>query len=207
MPRGPILRLRPFGSEPPASGRGPRAKGIALRRALEHLQELHGPTAIARATADFPEELATAVSYGSISASSWYPIDWLSAIHKALCRLSNAGPELSRTIGRRSAERNFTTVHRAFISVLSPEFIIARATRVFSSYYDTGQMRIVESRPGMSHAMWTGCKGFDRNLWEGTIGHCEGAMMLTGVENIRMRVDRGGSDNDDYMEATAFWTK
>lgn len=156
---------------------------------------------------DFPEVLATAVRYGSLSASSWYPIEWLCALHTALCRLSNAGPELSRSIGRLSAKRNFTTVHRAFISVLSPEFVIARAARVFSSYYDTGTMRIVESRPGRSKASWTGCKGFDRNLWEGTIGHCEGALMLTGVANIRIKVERGGTDHDDYMDAIAFWTK
>lgn len=203
----PLLRLRRFSSFPPEPARGPRAKGIALRRTLEHLLELHGPTALERVASDFPEELSTAVSYGSISASSWYPIEWLSALHKALCLLSNAGPELSRSLGRRSAERNFTTVHRAFISVLSPEFVIARAARVFSTYYDTGQMRIVESRAGMSHATWTGCKGFDANLWEGTIGHCEGALLLTGVANIRVRVDRGGTDNDDFMDATAFWTK
>ncbi|HEY6558796.1 MAG TPA: hypothetical protein VI072_16040 [Polyangiaceae bacterium] len=178
-----------------------------MRRALEHLQELHGPTALDRVTPDFPEDLATAVRYGSLSASSWYPIEWLCALHSALCRLSNAGPELSRSIGRLSAKRNFTTVHRAFISVLSPEFVIARAARVFSSYYDTGQMRIVESRPGRSKASWTGCKGFDRNLWEGTIGHCEGALTLTGVANIRIKVERGGTENDDYMDAIAFWTK
>jgi hypothetical protein len=171
------------------------------------MQELHGVGAVERISADLPPELATAVQYGSISVGSWYPLEWLCALHAALCKLSNAGPELSRSLGRRSAQLNFTTVHKAFISVLSPEFVIARAPRVFASYYDTGQMRIVESRPGMSRALWTGCKGFDRNLWQGTIGHCEGALMLSGVDNFRVRVDRGGNDNDDYMDATAFWTK
>jgi hypothetical protein len=202
-----MFSLKPSTSMPPASGRAPRVKGLAIRRALEHLERLNGPDQLERAHRDFPDELATSARYGRIAVSSWYPLEWLRTVHAALRRMGNAGPELPRSLGRRSAYLNFKSVHRAFIAVLSPEFLIARAPRVFASYYDTGSMTIVESRSGMTHAIWSGCAGFDRNLWEGTLGHCEGALDLAGAGNIRMKIENGGNETDDYMEAIAFWTE
>jgi hypothetical protein len=120
--------------------------------------------------------------------------------------VTGSGPELSRKFGRRTGQVNFTTVHRVFLSVLSPEWVLKRAARMFRLYVQHGDMEIVSSRAGMAHAVFRDCRGFDRSIWEATLGQCEAVLALCGAKNIRLRVESGGGDGDSHCDVTAYWT-
>jgi hypothetical protein len=181
-------------------------KAIALRRLLENAERELGESAVERIIERLPEELREKVRYGAVLGGGWIPIAWLRLMHKAVREEANAGPELPRRFGRSAAKANFTTVHRAFLRVLSPEFVLSRASRIFGQYVQKGEMRIVESRPGMARAVFSGCAGYDHNIWEATIGQCEGVLELCGAKNIRMRIHSGGRDGDDHLDASAYYT-
>ena len=81
--------------------------------------------------------------------SVWYPMSLLLNLMRAADSVHGAAqPELPRQMGRASAEAGVRGVYRIFFKVGSPQFIISRAARVFASYYDTGRISVVESRPG-----------------------------------------------------------
>ena len=55
-------------------------------------------------------------------------------------------------MGRASAEYGLSTVYRIFCKIGSPQFIISRGSRVFSSYYQQGSLEVTESGPGFANA-------------------------------------------------------
>lgn len=55
---------------------------------------------------------------------------------------------MAQALGALSAEDGLTTLDRIFFKFGSPDFILARAARVWSTYWDSGQMSVVVSEPG-----------------------------------------------------------
>jgi hypothetical protein len=181
-------------------------KGIALRRLMENCEHFYGADAARRVLERLPEPVGNAVRFGRVVPGGWYPIAWLKTMHKVVQEVTGTGPEVSRKFGRRTGQLNFTTVHRVFLSVLAPEWVMKRAARMFRLYVERGDMRVVDSRDGMARAVFRGCRGFDRSIWEATLGQCEAVLALCGAKNIRMRIESGGGDGDDDCEAIAYWT-
>jgi hypothetical protein len=181
-------------------------KAIALRRLLENAEREFGRSAVERIVERLPSELRNQVRYGAVLGAGWIPIKWVRLMHKAIRDETNAGPDLPRRFGRSAAKANFTTVHRAFLRVLSPEFVLGRASRIFATYVQKGEMRIIESRPGMVRATFSCCAGYDQNIWEATLGHCEGVLELCGATNIRVHIHAGGRDADEHLDVSVYYT-
>jgi len=79
-------------------------------------------------------------------------------------------------------------VYKIFFKVGSPEFIISRAARVFSSYYDTGELRIAESGPGRAVAELVGFEGGAPQFCERIFGWpSKGPRGFSGVVPKRQR--------------------
>lgn len=183
-----------------------QVKAIAIYRLLENTREVYGAEAHERVVNRLPEELAKKARYGLLVPTAWVPISWVRATHAAIRKEEEASPDTPRQFGRRAGKMNFTTVHRAFLRVLAPEWVIARASRVYGQYVSAGTMRIVESKSGMVRAVFEGCVGYDRNIWQSTIGQCEAVLELCGARNVRVRIHEGGEDGDEHLELSAFWT-
>ena len=106
-------------------------------------------------------------------------------------------PTLVRSMGRASCDYGLTTVYKVFFKIGSPEFIIGRAARVFSSYYDTGELCILETRPGRCLAELRGFEGGAPQFCERIFGWMQRTLELAGAKNLRPRHDvcvhRGGA--------------
>jgi hypothetical protein len=198
------LRTSNSPSEPSSEG-VPHIKGIAIRRLLENVEHFYGDATVRQVVQAMPDDLRHRVQYQQIISGGWYPITWLRSVHVAVREVTQSGPEVARKFGYRAATQNFTTFHRVFLAVLSPEFVLRRAARIFNLYVQRGQMKIAESRHGMARAVFRGCALFDASIWESTIGQCEAVLSLCGAKNIRMHVNDGGGDAD-FLDVTAYWT-
>jgi hypothetical protein len=69
-----------------------------------------------------------------------------------------------------------------------------------------GKVSTVEARQGYSHARWSGCTGFDENMWTEIMGSCVQLLEIGGAKHVRARVLSGGLDGMDHMEAAAHWS-
>lgn len=183
-----------------------RVKGICFRDFLVVLEEEVGADGRARVVAQLRPEVGEALTYGGVVRGGWYDIEWYAHLHRVAARVADR-PDLARRVGQRSTYMDLTAgVYRVFARVASPEFVIRRAPALFNSYYERGAMQVTVSRAGMAQARWSGCRGFDRNLWWDLFGGCEGALTACGAENIRVRVVSGGGDGDEAAVVEARWT-
>jgi uncharacterized protein (TIGR02265 family) len=161
-----------------------QVKGTAVQSSARYVRERFGEEALAGVLAALPEEDRTPLA--SVLPSSWYPMEaFLRFMQEAKRQLGGSEPEVLRNMGRASAEYGVTGVYKIFFKVGSPEFIIGRATGVFSSYYDTGRIAVVESRSGRTVVEMTGLEGSAPEFCERIYGWMHRTLELAGAKNLR----------------------
>ncbi|CAN5750873.1 hypothetical protein BH11MYX4_BH11MYX4_07290 [soil metagenome] len=183
----------------------PSTKGQTFRSFVRALGKLRGDAVVEGTLARAPQEVRDALgAAGKILPSGWYPIRWLTELHKAAALATGGGLALSRAIGREATAADYRGIYRFFAVVLSPEGILSRAPRAFSLTWDTGDASVVESRPRHIVIEFSGCVGFNAWLWEVVIGASTALLELGGAKNIEIRVVAGGGDAPE-MRMEARW--
>ncbi len=186
-------------------GRG-RCKGIPLKAIHANTGRLFGEKAQRALLEQVPSELREALSYGRIVASGWYPLSWLSAMHREAQVVTGSGGELSRRFGYLGAKESFSGVYQVFIGLMNPSFVISKTAVAFGKYYEIGHAESTLRSRGHAELRFQGCDGFDANLWLAVFGACEAVLELSGGRNIRVRVLEGGGDGETHATLGAYWT-
>jgi uncharacterized protein (TIGR02265 family) len=181
-----------------------RVKGTAVQSSLRYVRERFGEEALRAVLAALPAEEAAPLA-GAL-ASSWYPMEsFLRFMREAKRQLSPREPEVVRNMGRASCEYGVTGVYKIFFKVGSPEFIIGRAARVFSSYYDTGQLTVPESRDGRAVAEIEGLEGGAPEFCERILGWMERTLELAGAKRLRSAHSRCVHRGDPVCRFEGDW--
>ena len=161
-----------------------QVKGTAVLSSLRYVRERFGEEPLALVLAALPAE--DAALCGGVLASSWYPMPaFLRFMQEAERQLGAQEPNLVLEMGRASCDYGITGVYKIFFKVGSPEFIIRRAARVFSSYYDTGRLEVVESEDGRCVVELRGLEGSARQFCERIYGWAQRTLELAGAKNLR----------------------
>jgi uncharacterized protein (TIGR02265 family) len=185
----------------------PRVKGVAFRTVDVCFAELRGDELHARAQKLMSSELADAFGRGLILAASWYPIGWYRETLRAFRAANNEGFELVRQIGYQSVRRDMVGTYKMmFARILSPQMLLSLAQRIFSTYYDTGESRVIESRRGHCVMRLHQCLGWDANMFQEIHGSSTALLELAGAKDVRIHIRQGGRDNDVDAEYEAVWT-
>jgi hypothetical protein len=179
-------------------------KGVSFRAFLRFLEERE-PASVPATLARLEPELAGALRQGLVFTGNWYPLRWYRALHAAAQGATGCGLELAHDKGFAGVTADLSGIYRMFLAVVSPEFVIRRAAKLFSTYYDTGAMTVLASERGRARARWSECAGFDRNIWTDVFGGCEAALTAAGGRQVRVRVVSGGGDADETAEVQATW--
>jgi hypothetical protein len=161
-----------------------QVKGTAVQSSFRYVKERFGGDALAGVLAALPETARAAL--GSVLASSWYPMPaFLRFMQEAKRQLGSGEPDVIRNMGRASCDYGVTGVYKIFFKVGSPEFVIGRATRVFSSYYDTGQITVVDSRDGRAVVEVSGLEGSAPEFCERIYGWMQRTLEMAGAKGLR----------------------
>jgi hypothetical protein len=182
-----------------------RVKGVSLIGTLKSLETLHGAAAREAAVVALKGELAEQVRGNALLSAGWYPLEWLRQVHAAAQTATGRGPQLARELSREATLADFRGIYKLLTFVLSPQGIVRKAPSTWSRYYDGGRLEVVEARAGFASARFIGCEGFDRNLWEDSIGGCVGVLEACGASDPFVTVLRGGRDGDDGMDIEVRW--
>ncbi len=121
---------------------------------------------------------------GAVMAK-WYPFSWFIDLNETIDQVFGSGDRaLIRQLGRHGAEANLTTIYRLFFKVGTVKWILARASRLWSMHYDSGQLRV---HPGVGKEVELSIVGFSQPH----IAHClsvlgwaERSIELSGGENV-----------------------
>ena len=162
-----------------------KVKGTAVQSSLRYVRERFGEDALVRVIEALPDGDRNVLGHG-VLASSWYTTEaLLRFMQEAERQLRAQEPDVVRRMGRASCDYGLSGVYKIFFKVGSPEFIISRAARVFSSYYDTGELRMAESGHGRAVAELVGFEGGAPQFCERIFGWMQRTLELAGAKNLR----------------------
>ena len=184
----------------------PKVKGVAFRTVAICFRELKGDDAFEQARDVMMPELADAFRYGTLLAASWYPIGWYRELFRSLRESSSSGIELPHSIGMLAAQHDMAGVHKRIVAkLLSPQALFNASQRVFNTYYDTGKAQTLEHSKGYVRARFSGCIGWDANMWAELLGSCQSLLEIAGARDVGAQIVSGGGDSDTMSEFEAHW--
>lgn len=183
-----------------------RVKGVAFRSVFTSLGKLRGEGAQKAVLATATEDLKNGFVYGAIVSGGWYPVEWYKDLFRGIRSSTGEGKELVHEIGRQCTRDDMSGIYAMIAKLISPQSLFSLSQRVFSNYYSSGSVEVVESRKGYTHARWKECRGFDENMWTEILGSCVQLLEIGGAANVRARIAAGGTDGADTMEAIAHWS-
>jgi hypothetical protein len=181
----------------------PRTKGIGFRTLIPILRSLRGEETVAATLARLAPALAEQLRENLFFSDQWYPLSWFAQFHAAAREVTGEGAQLSREIGFEAVRGDLRGVYSVFLLVVSPSFILGKAPKLFSTYFDTGKMTVEPIDRNNARAAWVGCAGFGDDLWNRVVGGCEAALTAGGAKGLKMVVRDGGGRSDGMLvEAT-----
>ncbi len=184
-----------------------KVKGTAVSASVTYLKQRLGEERFAQIVSQMPAAEAGVIR-GTVLPSQWYEFSLLLELMKrAEPHLQSAsGRSLAWEMGRYSAEAGLKTVYKIFFKVADPGYIIKKASHVFSNYYDSGAMEVVDSGPKHAVLRLTGfnqpCPPFCDRL----LGWMERTVELTGAKGVVMSHPECLSRGDDCCKYRGEWT-
>ena len=122
-----------------------------------------------------------------IDPAGWVPAPVLTGIMEAFASVLPEDP--ARTywrLGRQSCDDTLTSVYRLMSRLARPEFVLRRAVRVWSDFYDRGDFEVLETLPESGAVRVTGA-GFPHPALCGRIGGwIERAIELSGGLEVKV---------------------
>lgn len=113
-------------------------KGSVVKSRLAFVEEHSGKDGVQKVLAALPE--ADRKSLASVITVKWYPLDLGTRLDDAIVRVLGGGkPEFFERLGAASAEKNLTTVHKAFVTDGDPHAFLSRTPAIYSMYYEKGR--------------------------------------------------------------------
>ena len=181
-------------------------KGHSFHSVLWALAELRGQAFRDAVLSSLASEAGEALRYGTLLSSNLYPVAWYRDLFHAVLALAPDSPNFAREIGKTSAVRDVKGVYRIVFRALSTETLVKQSPRLFRLFYEGGQVDVADVRSGFARVRYSECRGFDRNLWLDLLGGSEGVLTVSGAHDLRMRIEAGGGDGRDHLQATVTWT-
>jgi hypothetical protein len=92
-------------------------------------------------------------------------------------------------VGRRAVVSDLNFVHKMFIRFASPEFVLGRAARLWSSYWrDNGTVSVVRERPGRAQVRYEGLRHATPLFWTVQGGTLRGLAEATGFADVKVTI-------------------
>lgn len=180
-------------------------KGVNFRGVLAACESLLGGSIAEEVEAKLTGEFGDHLRTGRVLASSWYPIAWYVELHETIARVTGRGPRVAGELAARAVEEDFSGVYRALLMVLKPERLFRWGPRVFSTYWRGPQLEVLEARPGLACARYTGMRGASAAVWMDLFMSSERALELCGALAVRRREILGGGPADEHAEVEYRW--
>jgi predicted hydrocarbon binding protein len=119
----------------------PRAKGTAFLHDEEYVRKTYGKDAWTQVLAAMPPDDVEVRS--GVVAIGWYENALLNHTLVAIERvLRERDPKIIETLGRYAAENDLKRIHRVFLRMANPAFVLEKSTELWSRFFDTGRWEI-----------------------------------------------------------------
>ncbi len=125
------------------------------------------------------DELSSAVSVG------WYSLPLYARLIRVLDEVHGYGDlALVVQLGRYEAERDLTTIHRAFLRFFNPAFIVEKFAEYWKRFHDSGEWVAVRDSDRQITATLANWGCVDHALCRELVGYFTRTLELVGAKNV-----------------------
>jgi hypothetical protein len=144
---------------------------------------------------------------GKVLATEWYPIDKALLEPTAkICDLFYDGKDIGAwQAGRFSCDYALRGVYKIFVMVASPDYIIKRASRIFSNYYRPSEMKVVDKSANKTILHIVKFPEPNRFIELRIGGWAERALEMCGGKDIRVTMPKSLVKGDQVTEYSITW--
>ena len=146
---------------------------------------------------------------GVVLAVSWYPFDMAKRLDQAIAQV--VSPKHRRQffldMGRASADANLTTVHKAFVQVGDPHYLLSRAPQIYSKYYDKGRRTYEKTSPVSCVLKTFDAESVTVDDCLTVVGWHVRAIELSGGKDARVKETLCRAQGNAHCEYHCSWTK
>jgi len=188
-----------------------KLKAVSVKSGKEFLIKKYGEDAVMGVINSLSGELKGVLSSDFIISSQWILMDeWMDFCNLVVKNLAGGDESVMIDLGEYNATKELKGIYSVFLMVLSPEAIIKRAPRIFSTYLNTqnkggGSVKVISS--GNILITLKGLEQGHRCFELSSIGWCKKALQLAGAKDVVVKVAKSIEDGGDYFELSAVWTK
>ena len=182
-------------------------KGTAIASLPEFIRKKFGKDAFAQWLNSI-SDAARKVYSGPVLIGSWYPVkEIMVEPTKKMCDLFYRGDMRGAwESGRFSAEMGLKGVYKLFVKLGSPEFLVRKASMVFTSYYQPSEMKVV-SQEGNKATVHIVKFPEPSSVVEYRIaGWMERALEISGCKTVKIQIGQSLAQGGSLTEIVATWT-
>jgi hypothetical protein len=180
-------------------------KGSAVRSIPDYIRKFH-PEKYTMWMESLPDK-SREIFAGGVMPSSWYSLEDAAVIPTQMlgALVFEDAEKGAWQCGRFSAETALTGIYKFFIKAASPFFIIDRASRIFTTYYQPSDMVVVDK--GNDYVVLHITRFEEpNNLIESRIaGWIERAMEIHGVGFVTVDITKSLTRGDPFTEIMVKW--
>lgn len=162
-----------------------QVKGSVLKARLAFVEDHGGTAAVGRVLAVLaPDERA---ALGTVLTMKWYPFELGQHLDEAIVReLGGGRRDFFEKLGAASADKNLTTLHRAFLVEGDPHAFLGKAPQIYALYYETGRREYARTGDRAGVLTTTGAETFSTPDCLTVVGWYRRALELCGATGVQV---------------------
>jgi hypothetical protein len=181
-------------------------KGTAVKSIKEFVEDRFNPKY--NEWVDSMPESSQKIMKDAIFANNWYPMkDAAVEPTMAIAKLfyNNNIQRAALEAGRFSAEQGLKGVYKIFVRIASPNYIMERAGRVFTSYYSPSDISVLNKHDNGLTIHITKFPDPEEIIEYRIAGWCERALEFTNCKNVKANITKSLAKGDDLTEMVITW--
>jgi hypothetical protein len=185
-----------------------RTKMVQHRNVIEFIKNRFGDQGWQKVLNRLSDEDKDVALHRSKEVASWVDLD----IHVRLLsvivnELSGGKEDILLETGEWVAARDLKGIYKAFIMIVSTEFMLRRSSTIFHTFYDEGGMEVKTLAPGNVECIFNGFTKQQR-LIELTIkGWFAGAAKLSGAKDIKLDITTSLKEDKGFFRLLFTYSK
>lgn len=118
----------------------------------------------------------------------WYDLELQHRLLRAIdTRFGTGSGSLVRAIGRFEADQDLTIVHRMFLRLANPAYVLEKAGDYWSRFYDTGTWTVRRESKNRASGVLVGIRPFDPFFAQYLEAYIERMWELVGAKSLQVR--------------------
>jgi hypothetical protein len=183
---------------------GAKTKGVGFTNVKSFVCERFGPSAWDDMVARLPP--SDQVELGSIVSVGWYPLASYARLINELERAHGTGDlSLVQQLGAFEAEQDLTTIHRIFLRMANPAFILEQMGNYWKRFHDSGEWEIARVTDNQARAVLRGWGHVDAALCRELTGYMHRSFELAGAKQVRLEHPRCRANGHRDCEFEGWW--